>query len=68
MSEEWLKLIQKHSGLDGNSKKPVKTETVAVEALKALCNIVFNSPVAMTQVTKNGTLDNIIQRIQHVHL
>lgn len=68
MSEEWLKLIQKHSGLDDeNYKKPVKSETVAVEALKALCNIVFNSPVAMTQVTKNGTLDNIVQRIQ-IHL
>lgn len=67
MSEEWLKLIQKHSGLDANYKKPVKSESVAVEALKALCNIVFNSPVAMTQVTKNGTLDNIVLRIQ-IHL
>lgn len=63
-TEEWMYLIQKHSGLDEGSEQNILDEHSAVETLKCLCNIIFNSPVALTMVTTNGTLDNIIKRIK----
>lgn len=65
IDENWLKLINHHACFF--NKKPLHEDDnaiVAVEALKALYNIIFNSSVAVAISSKNNTIDGILERLQ----
>lgn len=63
MTDEWLDLLKKHTGLYDGFEFSKENELVAIEAQKCLCNIVFNSLHTANKCCKNGILDNIVKRI-----
>lgn len=64
VNDGWLNLIQKYSGLKTEDETINYQQDVAIEALKCLCNIIFNSPIALTVCVKSGTLEGIINRLK----
>lgn len=68
--EEWLQTLLHHAGLisqeealSSSDKSHVNYE-VMLEAMKCLCNIIFNSPCAQALSTKNHSLEGIVVRLQ----
>lgn len=68
--EEWLQTLLHHAGLisqdatvTSDDKSHVNYEVMS-EAMKCLCNIIFNSPCAQMLSTKNHSLEGIVVRLQ----
>lgn len=68
INEDWINTLLKLSGL----QKPEKIleqrnippdYDIIIEALKCLCNLVFNSHTVQRISIKNGTLEGIIKRL-----
>ncbi|EFA12419.2 synembryn-A [Tribolium castaneum] len=66
ITDEWFKLMQKHSGLDDPQYKfDASKLLLAIEVEKCLCNVIFNSPVAAGLCCKNGVLEQLTERIKN---
>lgn len=64
INNDWLNIINYHACFTKGKALDDVNKVVAIEALKALYNIIFNSSVAIALTSQNGTLDCIIERIK----
>lgn len=68
ITEERINILLKLSGLQ-KPEKILEKKIIApdydiiIEALKCLCNLVFNSSAAQKICCRNGTLEGIIKRL-----
>lgn len=63
--DKWMNILLYHSDLKEQPEQIYVSPNynVIIEGLKCLCNLVFNSPVASTIASKNGTLEGIMKRV-----
>ncbi|GLV37142.1 ric8a [Carabus blaptoides fortunei] len=63
--DNWMNILLYHSDLkeQPEEKSVSPNYTVIIEGLKCLCNLVFNSSVASTISSQNGTLEAIMKRV-----
>ncbi|KAJ9585217.1 hypothetical protein L9F63_002980, partial [Diploptera punctata] len=68
--EKWLETLLRHAGLMSQeeainciNQAPVDYE-VMLEALKCLCNLIFNSSVAQALSAKNHSIEGIVMRLR----
>ncbi|PSN53608.1 Synembryn-A [Blattella germanica] len=68
--EKWLETLLRHAGLVSQEEAlsrindaPLDYE-VMLEALKCLCNIIYNSPHAQTLSARNHSIEGIVMRLR----
>lgn len=59
-----MELLNYHACLTKEKKMDDDNKDVALETLKALYNVIFNSKVAVAMAAKNGTLNGILEYIK----
>ncbi|XP_063992256.1 synembryn isoform X2 [Diachasmimorpha longicaudata] len=64
ITDERLKLIIQKAGASDDDLE-LSYDVVIVEALKLLCNVIFNSEVAQIELPKTECLKNLVKRIQN---
>lgn len=63
---KWFDLVKKHAALDvKNYVFDDLTKSIAIEVLKSLCNLVFNSTIAAAMCCKNGVLTSLANRVKN---
>lgn len=62
VDEKWIYKFMVLSGLRG-VKHENTSDNIVIEALKCLCNLVFNSKVVQSICAKNDLVDLITQRL-----
>ncbi|GLH14115.1 Synembryn [Gryllus bimaculatus] len=70
ISEQWLETLLSLAGLLSQEEamtrinQPLTDYEVVLEAQKCLCNIVFNSKVALAMSCKNHTIEGVVMRMR----
>ncbi|XP_044020953.1 synembryn [Aphidius gifuensis] len=65
ITDERLSLIIYKANLNSSSQYLTSHEDDEVEALKLLCNLIFNSQSVQIQILKTNCLDNLMKRISY---
>lgn len=66
ITETWIELLIERACLkDCKGLDTEQANTIAIEALKCLCNVIFNCNAVARMCSKNGLMNYIIERIKN---
>lgn len=64
ITEQNILVLLRLASIDPSSQSPAADDCVAVESLKCLCNLVFNSATCQSHFERLNGVDGILKRIR----